>query len=335
MAPLREQSASGGGSSSKATWKLDASLDEVIEFDMDEQWRGGQSKGSWSGKAENYWDAGNGSSYKPAKPPVFSKGGKGGSGWASHSWEENGDFGDSWSGTAPSKGADKGKGRGSRWDEGWRDSGYSDTWEADGGTWSSGKSWGGLPTNTSWSQSGGDWQAGWTNGGGGSSSSSWKGSSGGGASWGAARSEPEPAPPPRGVARTDGSGFPATGSSRSVGDGYGSYASGGAGHHTIAESDPYSGGAVARKHQLDYGQVDEEPPQRHWKRVKVTNIPDKLPARDIQSAFEAATGRILHFEMDRGTALITFSEPRHAVKAADTFDRGQLNGAIIEVKIVP
>jgi len=76
-------------------------------------------------------------------------------------------------------------------------------------------------------------------------------------------------------------------------------------------------------------------PRRLHKRIKVTNIPEALPARDIRDAFEAATGKIEACELDKGTAVITFVSPQHAHKAAEVFDQGELNGNIIFVTQLP
>lgn len=67
------------------------------------------------------------------------------------------------------------------------------------------------------------------------------------------------------------------------------------------------------------------------KRVKVTNVARDLDDQDIKEAFEAETGRIVKCTLDRSTAYITFANASDAVKAVETFDRGELNGKTITV----
>lgn len=71
------------------------------------------------------------------------------------------------------------------------------------------------------------------------------------------------------------------------------------------------------------------------KRIKVTNVPKQLKARDIQEAFEAETGKTTSCELEKGTAFITFARAEDARKAVETFDKGELNGKIITVVLDP
>lgn len=84
------------------------------------------------------------------------------------------------------------------------------------------------------------------------------------------------------------------------------------------------GGAARRS-------TDEEGPSRTGRKIKVTNIPRDLDMRDIKDAFEAEAGKIASCTMERGTAWIVFTNPKDAMKAVDTFDRGELNGKTITV----
>lgn len=67
-------------------------------------------------------------------------------------------------------------------------------------------------------------------------------------------------------------------------------------------------------------------------RIRVSNIPRNLDRRDIQEAFEDC-GRVVSCELNRGTAFVTFKNGTDAKKAAQTFDRGELNGQTILVTI--
>lgn len=67
-------------------------------------------------------------------------------------------------------------------------------------------------------------------------------------------------------------------------------------------------------------------------RIRVSNIPRNLDRRDIMEAFEDS-GRVVRCELDRGTAFVTFANATDAKKAAQTFDRGELNGQTILVAI--
>jgi len=69
------------------------------------------------------------------------------------------------------------------------------------------------------------------------------------------------------------------------------------------------------------------------KSVKVTGIPRDVQMRDIKEAFEAETGKIVSCRLERGTAWIAFTRAADAKKAIATFDRGELNGAIIGVAL--
>jgi len=75
----------------------------------------------------------------------------------------------------------------------------------------------------------------------------------------------------------------------------------------------------------------------HVNRIKVTNVPRDLGARDIKHAFEAEAGKTTSCELDgkRGVAYLTFAFPEDARKAVETFDRGELNGKTITVTLEP
>lgn len=81
------------------------------------------------------------------------------------------------------------------------------------------------------------------------------------------------------------------------------------------------------------GRDDGDHRSTRSKVIKVTNIPTDLGKEDIQEAFEAETGKILSCDMKRGTAIIRFARAEDALKAAETFDRGELNGRIIQVTV--
>mmetsp|Transcript_81551 Transcript_81551/g.243123 ORF Transcript_81551/g.243123 Transcript_81551/m.243123 type:complete len:331 (-) Transcript_81551:62-1054(-) len=314
--PVRE--ASGNAD----CWKLDASLDEVIEADVSaypqrgrsvarsarSTWSKGKGRGGHSedwGKAQvaaNYWDAENGWTYRG---PPSSMGSKGSSWREKSSWEEDSGSGDNWSWRSSHKGDGKGD-RGGWWDSdyssGWQKASSSSGWASTGSGWSSRSSW----SSGGWQQREAD-DAGWN-----SNTTSW----GGGGS--AATPEPEPAASREGT--SDDVIYVGTSPDRPRTR---------RGPASFAEA-----GVAPKKHRLEDDRAAPLP-QSQWKRVKVSNIPPRLPKADICSAFEAATGRILSFELEPGTAYITFSDPRHAAKAADTFDQGELNGNTIEVKVIP
>lgn len=86
-----------------------------------------------------------------------------------------------------------------------------------------------------------------------------------------------------------------------------------------------------RSHEED--RFDSRPagPAGSSKKIKVTNIPRDLDMQDIKEAFESEAGKISLCKMERGTAWITFLNPKDARKAVDTFDRGELNGKTIDV----
>jgi len=71
------------------------------------------------------------------------------------------------------------------------------------------------------------------------------------------------------------------------------------------------------------------------RRIKVTNVPRDLSARDIKEAFEAEAGKTTQCELDRGVAFVTFTCTEDARKAVQTFDRGELNGKTIQVTLEP
>eukprot|EP00969_Alexandrium_andersonii_P335515 14828534-Alexandrium_andersonii.AAC.1 len=72
-------------------------------------------------------------------------------------------------------------------------------------------------------------------------------------------------------------------------------------------------------------------PSAPSKHIEVRNIPLDLDWRDIKVAFEAEAGKIDRFRLKGGTAWITFKCPEDARKVVETFDRGELNGKMIEV----
>jgi len=80
---------------------------------------------------------------------------------------------------------------------------------------------------------------------------------------------------------------------------------------------------------------DAAPDMSRAKRIKVTNVPRDLGARDIKEAFESEAGKTLTCELERGTCYITFSRAADAQKAVETFDRGELNGKMISVTLDP
>jgi len=67
-------------------------------------------------------------------------------------------------------------------------------------------------------------------------------------------------------------------------------------------------------------------------RIKVTNVPPNLSNVDIQEAFEDV-GIVKHCRVANGVALITFAKAIDAKKAAQTFDRGELNNQMIYVSM--
>lgn len=67
------------------------------------------------------------------------------------------------------------------------------------------------------------------------------------------------------------------------------------------------------------------------RKIQVTNIPPDLETQDIRNAFEQEAGIILECVLRKGTAWITFENTADAARAVDTFDRGELNGRIIDV----
>lgn len=68
-------------------------------------------------------------------------------------------------------------------------------------------------------------------------------------------------------------------------------------------------------------------------RIKVTNVPRTLKARDIREAFEAEAGRTNRCELVNNVAWIHFYSAEDARKAVETFDRGELNGKTITVTL--
>jgi len=99
---------------------------------------------------------------------------------------------------------------------------------------------------------------------------------------------------------------------------------------TTARSAPTTDSAQKRVRSTDDREVTAD---RYSKRIKITNIPRDLNARDIRDAFESEAGRIEQCQLDRGIAHITFSSSKAARKAVETFDRGELNGKTIEVTL--
>eukprot|EP00929_Paragymnodinium_shiwhaense_P000810 TRINITY_DN101013_c0_g1_i1.p1 TRINITY_DN101013_c0_g1~~TRINITY_DN101013_c0_g1_i1.p1 ORF type:complete len:407 (+),score=109.75 TRINITY_DN101013_c0_g1_i1:105-1325(+) len=69
------------------------------------------------------------------------------------------------------------------------------------------------------------------------------------------------------------------------------------------------------------------------KRIKITNVAKELDEQDIKEAFEAETGKILECNLSKSTAYIVFAKAADAIKAVETFDRGELNGKQISVTI--
>ena len=67
--------------------------------------------------------------------------------------------------------------------------------------------------------------------------------------------------------------------------------------------------------------------------IIVTNIPRHLRAREIIKCFEAECGSTTKFELERGTAYITFKHAGNAQRAKAMFDGGEVNGNIISVSI--
>jgi len=83
------------------------------------------------------------------------------------------------------------------------------------------------------------------------------------------------------------------------------------------------------------GRGEDSSSNKNVKRIKVTNIPRDLAARDIREAFEAEAGKMTSCELDRGVAYLTFTCTADARKAVETFDRGELNGKTITVTLEP
>lgn len=262
-----------------------------------DSWSDWSGGGSWSnGRGSDKWDTGSGSGERTGKDALDMA------------------LDDLVSSDSGARGKGKGWGKKGR-DYSSEDSGWSD-WKGGSSAWAGGGSdrWG-NGSSSKW-------------GGGGASSQDWGswgrsgGSGSGGGSWGAQRrQEPERWDGGRGGGGGGrdsgfswaGGGKEARGGERYGGDGW----------------DPHRG--TKRGHESNDHRATKS------KVIKVTNIPSGLTDEDITEAFEAETGKILSCDMNsrKGTAMIRFARAEDAMKAAETFDRGELNGKIILVTVEP
>jgi len=128
--------------------------------------------------------------------------------------------------------------------------------------------------------------------------------------------------------------------------GSGSWSGGGSDRWSSGSSSKWGGGGASSQDWGSWGRSGGSGTKRGHessdhratksKVIKVTNIPSALTDEDITEAFEAETGKILSCDMSkRGTAVIRFARAEDAMKAAETFDRGELNGKIILVTVEP
>jgi RNA recognition motif-containing protein len=76
--------------------------------------------------------------------------------------------------------------------------------------------------------------------------------------------------------------------------------------------------------------TEESQKPRGSKTVKVTNVPYDLTWKDVKDAFQSA-GSIERCDVDKGTAWITFTDPRDAQDAVNNYDGGDMNGRRIKV----
>lgn len=114
---------------------------------------------------------------------------------------------------------------------------------------------------------------------------------------------------------------------------------------------PEWGASASKKRDRDWedngygrgGDSWDQPPQKRAapaprssgpRSIKVTNIPHDLETLDIQNAFEQEAGPIEKCVLRKGTAWITFERSSDAQRAVETFDRGELNGQLIDVVIL-
>lgn len=90
-----------------------------------------------------------------------------------------------------------------------------------------------------------------------------------------------------------------------------------------------------RRPRAKIAKTAPKPAPKAVKRIKVTNVPKELKARDVREAFEAEAGKAESCSLEKGTAFIVFLRAEDARKAVETFDKGELNGKIISVALDP
>jgi len=297
-------SARGGGAGGGPPKGLDLSLDEVIQAEHDDNGApaagagrpaGGGGQSHRGGREPNFWEAGRGWSFRP---PERGGGGDGepGSGGAA-------------AGGGAASGAWRGKGSkmGASSRSGGAPPARRAEEECDPG-------WGG-------GRRGADGHGAWGAGGrgvrgGGYGNENWNprgnGSTrGNGSSW---RQTEQPADA-RGAARDWGA------QKRWRDD------------HVEDSFDPHAKRAIMADARRGSGWRNEHGDGPDPRRIKVTNVPRGLEARDIQDAFEKEAGKTVSCELSRGTVMMTFVRAEHAAKAIDRFDRGELNGSVIRVAL--
>jgi len=318
--------------------KLDMALDDVIETSGGGgkgYRKGGGDKGSWSRGSEK---GGGSSSWKGGKAASRGSSSNGKESKLSMSLDEVIES----SGESHSKGGGDRSGdnynKGSWWGgkDGGKSGGKSSSWGGSG--------WGG-------GKSGGKGYGGYSGKGrdsyvpGGSRDGAWEGGAErwGAPRYGAERWAPPPerwTPPSRGADGFDGAWAGGGGSSSSwrrshdlVNPDFEDRAER-AGGMRSAGGERYAGGGGDRERQgtrRERPVEKEERSSRHIKRIKVSNVPRDLKARDIKHAFEAEAGKTTSCELERGTAFLEFERAEDARKAVETFDRGELNGKTIQV----
>lgn len=71
-------------------------------------------------------------------------------------------------------------------------------------------------------------------------------------------------------------------------------------------------------------------PADERKKIKITNIPYELTWRDVKGAL-SDVGKIERCDVERGEAIITFSNHKEASRAIQTYNNGDMNGRKIRV----
>eukprot|EP00931_Biecheleriopsis_adriatica_P022566 TRINITY_DN14456_c0_g1_i1.p1 TRINITY_DN14456_c0_g1~~TRINITY_DN14456_c0_g1_i1.p1 ORF type:complete len:345 (-),score=99.92 TRINITY_DN14456_c0_g1_i1:76-1110(-) len=295
------------GGNDDAELSLDMSLEDLIKKDYD-----GAKAAKYASKGEKSWGSGN--SWSSGGKSWQSGGSKGWEKSEKSSWSKS----DSW--------GDEGK---ASWKKSWDDKdswksggGGKKDWESGGGKWSKGDDdW--------WSSGKDDWKSG--------GASNWSKKGDDWNDWGSKRS---------------GGGYdsweskdkrPRNEEERKARWNDGDYSSSG-GHDSWRDDrrdeHGYRGGQsrdyADRDRRGSYRERSRSPPARRGEptEVKVSNIPADLDQRDIRDAFNSQCGAVLECNMSRGVARILFKRPEYAQKAVKTFDRGELNGNIISVKLI-